>query len=180
MPKPRSRTSRSQFPSEHREVPLKLPSVEDCCTPAETEFWQVTLGMALFGKTPRDVAEFAATGLDNPLLSRCRTNILDAIRLWARMGDTWAPWDNPDWSDYLRTIPKSREMGFDKSEVLSPLRSSYRASGAGEDWFKRNWHRIRGAQKPHQVEASFAEVIDDRRTLPATLEPTRLVGPPAV
>jgi hypothetical protein len=99
---------------------------------------------------------------------------------WVRMGDTWAPWDRPEWADYLRTIPKAQDMGFAKSEVLEPLRSSFRQSGAGEDWFKRNAPKIRAMQKDHHVESSFAEVIEDRLALPATTVPTRLVGPPAV
>ena len=181
MRKKGSRTSQGQFPSEHREVLLKLPSIEDCSTAAETEFWQVTLGMALFGKSPREVAEFAATGLDNPLLSRAHTNILEAIRLWARMGDTWAPWDNPDWSDYLRTIPKARDMGFNQSEVLSPLRSSFPSSGANDGWFRRNAHKLRPMHPDHPLAASFDTLIDDIHALPeTTLERTRLMPPPAV
>jgi hypothetical protein len=176
----RNRRQTSQFPQEHREVLLKLPALEECCTPAETEFWQITLGMSLAGKTPREVAEFAATGLDDPMLSRAHADIRDAMHRWVRMGDTWAPWDHPEYADHLRTIPKAQDMGFAKSNVLGPLRTSFRASGAGEEWFKRNAGKVRAMQKDHAVETSYAEVVDDRRALPPAAVPTRLVGPPAV
>jgi hypothetical protein len=176
-------TKSSQFPDDHREVLLKLPDLDECCTPAETAFWQVTLGMALNGKTPREVAEFAAQGLDDPMLSRAYPQIREALSKWARMGDTWAPWDRPEESDHLSTIPKAKDMGFAKSEALAPLRSSFRSSGAGEDWFKRNSAKIL-AMKQHDrapVEASFATVLEDIRALPeTTFERTRLMPPPAV
>jgi hypothetical protein len=70
-----------------------LPSEEECCTPAENEFWSRTFVMAASGKSPRQVAEFAATGLDNPLLSRAYPVIRDAISRWAFMGEHWRDWD---------------------------------------------------------------------------------------
>jgi hypothetical protein len=97
-----------EFP---RDVVLRLPTNRDCCTPEETAFWKQTLSMTMNGKTPREVAEFAASGLDDPMLVRAYNTIRDATRRWARMGDTWAPWDNPDHSDFLRTIPKACGMG---------------------------------------------------------------------
>jgi hypothetical protein len=158
---------------------VDLPSEEECCTPAEMSFWQTTISMSLSGRSPREVAEFAATGLDDPMLVRAHPQIREALAKWARMGDTWAPWDQPEQSDHLRTIPKARDMGYE-SGVLQPLRSSYQSEGAGEDWFKRNAHKVRSMQKDHAVDASFAEVIDERRALPPASVPTRLVGPPAV
>ncbi len=52
--------------------------------------------------------------------------------------------------------------------------------GANEDWFKRNAHKVRAMQPDHATDASYAEVLDDRRALPATTERTFLVPPPAV
>ena len=102
------RVSRSQrapereFTREQREVMLKLPSLEECCTPQEFAFWYQTFRMGQNGSTPREIAEFAARGLDDPMLSRCRHEILEAMRRWARMGDTWAPYDHPETADLLR------------------------------------------------------------------------------
>lgn len=177
----RSRKQTSQFPQEHRDVLLKLPSLDECCTPQEIAFWQATLGMALSGSTPREVSEFAAAGLDEPLLSHSCSQIRTALTKWARMGDTWAPWDRPEDSDHLRTIPKARDMGYERDGVMSLLRGAPRSSGAGEDWFKHNRVRIRSMQPDYAVrtEPSFAEVVEDHRALSAAA-PTRLVGPPAV
>ena len=79
-----------EFP---RDVMLKLPSAEECCTVAETIFWNQTMKMAQAGKRPREVAEFAATGLDDPLLSRAIPTIREAVRKWAAMGDVWQDYD---------------------------------------------------------------------------------------
>jgi hypothetical protein len=112
----RSRKQTSQFPEEHRDVLLKLPSLEECCTPAEVAFWHEVLRMSISGSTPREVAEFAANGLDDPMLSRSHPQIREALSKWARMGDTWAPWEHPEDSDHLRTLKKVRVL-----ELAAPL-----------------------------------------------------------
>ena len=81
-----------EFP---RDVMLKLPSAEECCTPAETLFWNQTMQLAQSGKSPRDVAEFCAQGLDDPLLVRAYPVIREAMRKWAEMGDVWQNYDRP-------------------------------------------------------------------------------------
>jgi hypothetical protein len=94
----------SDFPQDHRDLLLKLPSLEECCTPPETEFWTTTLNMALSSRRPREVAEFAATGLDNPLLVRAYPYIREAIRRWALMDDTWISWDSPMFDSVLAVV----------------------------------------------------------------------------
>ena len=92
FPKPR------EFP---RDVLLKLPSAEDCCTPEETAFWKQTLQLAQGGARPRVVAEFAAHGLDDPNLVRAYPVIREAMVKWATMGDSWL--------DYGIRTPDSQE-----------------------------------------------------------------------
>jgi hypothetical protein len=75
-----------EFP---RDVMLKLPSAEECCTVEETIFWNQTMQLAQSGKRPREVAEFAASGLDDPMLVRAYPVIREAMRKWAAMGDVW-------------------------------------------------------------------------------------------
>jgi hypothetical protein len=81
-----------EFP---RDVMLKLPTNEECCTVAETVFWNQTMQLAQGGARPRIVAEFAASGLDDPMLVRAYPVIRDAIRKWAAMGDVWQDYDSP-------------------------------------------------------------------------------------
>ena len=109
---PRNRVSKPALREFPRDVVLHLPSLEECCTPAETAFWVVTLRMALDGKTPMEVAEFAATGLDNPLLSRAHQVIREAMRKRARMGDTWADYDHPERSDDLRKMKAAEQSRY--------------------------------------------------------------------
>ena len=90
---PRRRTQQEPVRAWPRAIVLKLPSNEECCTPAETVFWNQTMQMALNGSRPREVAEFAATGLDDPLLSRAIPTIREAVRKWAAMGDVWQDYD---------------------------------------------------------------------------------------
>ena len=92
MPRTRAFPKPREFP---RDLMLKLPSPEDCCTVAETVFWNQTMLMAQSGTTPRNVAEFCAQGLDDPLLVRAYPVIRDSIRRWAEMGDTWQDFDQP-------------------------------------------------------------------------------------
>jgi hypothetical protein len=42
------------------------------------------------------VAEFAARGLDDPMLSRAYPVIREAIRRWAAMGEVWQDYDHPE------------------------------------------------------------------------------------
>jgi hypothetical protein len=81
-----------EFP---RDVMLKLPSAEECCTAEETIFWNQTMQLAQGGARPRVVAEFAAHGLDDPLLVRAYPTIREAIRKWAEMGDVWQDYERP-------------------------------------------------------------------------------------
>jgi hypothetical protein len=92
------RTSRKQFPAREfpRDVMLKLPSSEECCTVEETIFWNQTMQLAQSGKRPREVAEFAASGLDDPMLVRAYPVIRDAMRKWAAMGDVWQDFETPE------------------------------------------------------------------------------------
>ena len=83
-----------------------LPTDAECCTPAEHAFWSETFRMAVAGRPPREVAEYAARGLDDPELVRAHPVIRDAMYRWARMGDCWAPWDHPEDADHLRTLPR--------------------------------------------------------------------------
>jgi hypothetical protein len=92
MRKRQSVTPAREFP---RDVLLKLPSLEECCTVAETVFWNQTMKLAQSGQRPRQVAEFAAHGLDNPLLSRAYPVIREAMNKWAEMGDFWQDYDRP-------------------------------------------------------------------------------------
>jgi hypothetical protein len=85
FPKPR------EFP---RDIMLKLPSPEECCTAEETIFWNQTMQMAKDGATPIRIAEFAATGLDDPMLARAYPTIREAMRRWAAMGDVWQDYDS--------------------------------------------------------------------------------------
>ena len=94
------------------EPPPTLPSLEECCTPEEQAFWLKTFVMAERGKTPREVAEFAATGLDDPMLSRAYPYIREAMRKWARMGDTWADYDHPEQSDDLRAVKLAEQSRY--------------------------------------------------------------------
>jgi hypothetical protein len=87
----RYKEPKREFP---RDVMLKLPSPEDCCNAEETIFWNQTMQMAKDGKTPREVAEFAATGLYDPMLVRAYPVIREAIRKWAEMGDSWKDYDS--------------------------------------------------------------------------------------
>ena len=92
MPRTRAFPKPREFP---RDVMLKLPSAEECCTPAETLFWNQTMQLAQGGARPRVVAEFAANGLDDPNLVRAYPIIREAIRKWAEMGDVWQDYDQP-------------------------------------------------------------------------------------
>jgi hypothetical protein len=154
-----------------------LPSDDERCTPAEQAFWSQTFSRMEAGHSPREVAEFAATGLDNPILARAYPAIREALTKWARMGDCWAPWESPELADHLRTLPKAKDMGYPQ---VVPLRASYPTpESAGEDWFKRNAHKILAMKKPHESATSFATVLDDIRSLPETTV-SRPVPPPAV
>lgn len=90
--KPRSQPPPREFP---RDVMLKLPSSDECCTVAETEFWNRTLQMAMNGSRPREVAEYAATALDGPMLVRAYPVIREALNKWVAMGNNWLNWDDP-------------------------------------------------------------------------------------
>jgi hypothetical protein len=85
-------TPAREFP---RDVMLKLPSAEECCTVAETVFWNQTMQLAQGGARPRVVAEFAAHGLDDPLLVRAYPTIRAAMNKWAEMGEVWQDYDRP-------------------------------------------------------------------------------------
>ena len=50
--------------------------------------------MAKDGKTPREIAEYVATGLDDPMLVRAYPVIREAMRKWAEMGDHWQDYDS--------------------------------------------------------------------------------------
>ena len=91
MPRTRTFPKPREFP---RDVMLKLPSDADCCTVEETMFWNQTMLMAQNGSRPREVAEFAASGLDDPMLARAYPFIRDAMRKWAEMGDVWQHYGN--------------------------------------------------------------------------------------
>ena len=93
-----------EFP---RDVMLKLPSAEECCTPAETVFWNQTMQLAQNGSRPRDVAEFCAQGLDDPLLYRAYPTIRKAMTKWAEMGDAWQNYDQPGTLSPPPTVPVS-------------------------------------------------------------------------
>jgi hypothetical protein len=91
-------SNRRAFPPKRefpRDVMLKLPSAEECCTVAETVFWNQTMQLAQGGARPRVVAEFAAHGLDDPLLVRAYPTIRAAMNKWAEMGEVWQDYDQP-------------------------------------------------------------------------------------
>ena len=93
MPSNRRATpSPREFP---RDVMLKLPSAEECCTAEETIFWNQTMQLAQGGARPRVVAEFVAHGLDDPMLVRAYPTIREAIRKWAEMGEVWQDYERP-------------------------------------------------------------------------------------
>jgi hypothetical protein len=92
---PKRKSGFNQQPREFpRDVMLKLPTNEECCTAEETIFWNQTMLMAQNGKSPREVAEFAANGLDDPMLTRAYPVIREALRRWAEMGDHWQDYDS--------------------------------------------------------------------------------------
>lgn len=99
-----SHTTRGSDP--HRDILERLPPLEDCCTPAEILFWNQTRQMAMDGARPRDVANFAATGLDDPLLTRAYHHIRETIRKWAMMDQVWMDWD----SDIFKPASKSKPI----------------------------------------------------------------------